>query len=131
MDFAQNLFEKCIPNSHTYNVLIDEKKMDKALLLLDKMVEVGVEPTVFTYTILIDGKLEQAEDFMIKMNKEGIRPDLVTYIHCIVRWSVWLSSSLDWVERHHLLNYLPVDGNGYGAKILLVQATTRITFSIL
>ncbi|KAL5556581.1 hypothetical protein UlMin_038817 [Ulmus minor] len=101
------LGDDCLPNSYTYNVLIDglcrEKRVQEASFLVETMLRKGVKPIILTYTVLIKemlkggnqpnvfmyttfiyaycsiGNLEKVEDFMAMMNKEGVFPDSLTY----------------------------------------------------
>ncbi|KAK4375184.1 hypothetical protein RND71_005861 [Anisodus tanguticus] len=64
---AFKLFKKmpCMPSVVTYNCLIDGccqvYRMDKALMLYQRMQKVGVTPDIITYTILINGLCKRSK----------------------------------------------------------------------
>ncbi|GJN02508.1 hypothetical protein PR202_ga19867 [Eleusine coracana subsp. coracana] len=64
--------------------IIKAMKVEKAFLLFQEMKKVGVNPDVYTYTILIDsfckaGLIEQAQSWFDEMSSVGCSPNVVTY----------------------------------------------------
>ncbi|XP_011096148.1 pentatricopeptide repeat-containing protein At5g65560 [Sesamum indicum] len=61
--FERMVTESCLPNSYTYNVLINGlckvKKLAEALEYLARMLEAGMKPTIVTYSIIIDQILKE------------------------------------------------------------------------
>jgi len=73
-----------LPDVITYNVILDgfcrQGRMKEAELVLEKMIEKGVNPDRFTYTSLINGhvsqeNLKEAFRFHDEMLQRGFVPD--------------------------------------------------------
>ncbi|KAF9606664.1 hypothetical protein IFM89_027708 [Coptis chinensis] len=111
--------------------LIEKMVEHEASALVDMMVKQGRLPNLESYKLLIcglcnKGNIQKAKTVFCTLLRPEHNYDEVAWkvliegllkkglVEECSKLSVWLSSSLDWVERHHLLNYLPVVGKVYG-----------------
>ncbi|PKA50189.1 Pentatricopeptide repeat-containing protein [Apostasia shenzhenica] len=78
----------CLPDSCTYNTLIDglcrRARVDDAQKLFDEMQQKGCLPTVVTFTSLMHGlsrfeQFEEALKLFNEMCKSGVKPNVITY----------------------------------------------------
>ena len=63
---------------------LTDGKLEEAWELFDKILEIGLVPTVVTYNVLIDGhckenKLNNAFEILNRMEKSGCKPNVRTY----------------------------------------------------
>ncbi|KAI3792246.1 hypothetical protein L2E82_06120 [Cichorium intybus] len=89
------LTNDCLPNSWTYNVLIQglckEDKVQEALMLIGKMIKIGLELDIATYTIFIERVLKSFDFFEARklfgqLGASGLKPDVCTYTSFILAY---------------------------------------------
>ncbi|XP_057453156.1 pentatricopeptide repeat-containing protein At2g15630, mitochondrial-like [Lotus japonicus] len=88
-----------VPHAVIYDALIDKwckigvvecyekqntEDLDKAIAYKDEMISRGIEPTIVTYTLLIEALFEigsglRAEDMIEEMQEKGLKSDVYTY----------------------------------------------------
>ncbi|RDY05854.1 Pentatricopeptide repeat-containing protein, partial [Mucuna pruriens] len=78
------LVEECLPNSITFNVLIDvlhkEDKVQDAMWLVEDMANCDVKPTLHTYTILVEENVTLTELMRLSTKcSPGYQPIVVAY----------------------------------------------------
>ncbi|VVB13851.1 unnamed protein product [Arabis nemorensis] len=82
----------CVPNTRTYNCLVDgyckAGQLDTAKSVVSRMKEEGIEPDVVTLNTMIKGMcrhrgVSSAVSFLMDMEKEGLKRNVVTYMTLI------------------------------------------------
>lgn len=78
------------PQTHAYNAIIDGlckvNRTFEAFVTLEEMIKIGISPTAFTYTILIEqllkeGKIDRACEMYNQMISLNCKLDTHAFVH--------------------------------------------------